>query len=144
MFRIVPAGFEVLLAHPGGPFWAKKDEGAWTIPKGLLDSQEPLEAAIREFVEETGFQPQGPFYPLGSVTQKAGKVVHGWAFEGECDPSKMKSNNVMTEWPKGSRQWISVPEVDRCEWFAPEIAKVKINPAQVDFVDRLAETLGAT
>lgn len=141
MFRRRGSGLEVLLAHPGGPFWRDKDNGAWTIPKGLLDGQETLEAACREFEEETGIKPEGPFLELGSITQKAGKIVHAWAWEGDADPATMSSNHVKTEWPKGSRQWITVPEVDRCDWFAPEIAKIKINSAQAELIDRLVAKL---
>jgi predicted NUDIX family NTP pyrophosphohydrolase len=138
MFRRKPA-LQVLLAHPGGPFWKNKDEGAWTIPKGQLDGQEPLDAAIREFKEETGMTPQGPYLDLGTVTQKAGKIVHAWGFEGDADTRKLHSDEVMVEWPHGSRQWHKVPEVDRCEWFSPEDAKIKINPAQAELIDRLVD-----
>lgn len=141
MFRRRGGHFEVLLAHPGGPFWANKDEGAWTIPKGLLDGQQPLEAARREFEEETGVQPEGPFIPLGSITQKAGKVVHAWAWEGDADPADMRSNDVRTEWPKGSGKWITVPEVDRCEWLSGDEARRRINPAQGELIDRLIAVL---
>jgi Predicted NTP pyrophosphohydrolase len=141
MFRHAGSGIEVLLAHPGGPFWRDKDEGAWTIPKGLLDGQETLEAACREFEEETGLQPRGPFIELGFITQKAGKIVHAWAWEGDADPATMTSNVVKTEWPKGSQKWITVPEVDRCAWFAPEDAKRKINAAQAELIDRLVAIL---
>ena len=141
MFRRIGSGIEVLLAHPGGPFWRDKDDGAWTIPKGLLDGQETLEAACREFEEETGVQPHGPFMELGFVTQKAGKIVHAWAWEGDADPATMTSNVVKTEWPKGSQKWITVPEVDRCEWFAPSDAKRKINSAQAELIDRLVAIL---
>ena len=141
MFRRNSPEIEVLLAHPGGPFWQNKDEGAWTIPKGMLDGQEPLVAACREFEEETGVSPRGPYIDLGSITQRAGKVVHAWAWEGDADPSEMRSNLVKTEWPKGSRRWITVPEVDRCEWFDPETAKKKVNAAQAELIDRLVEAL---
>src|SRR5579885_2435915 len=136
MFRKKPT-LEVLLAHPGGPFWARKDEGAWTIPKGLLDGQERLEAAKREFFEETGVRASGEFLDLGSVVQKSGKTVHAWAFEGNADPSKMKSNVIEIEWPSGSGKKIEIPEIDRCAWFLPDEAKRKINPAQRGFIDRL-------
>lgn len=144
MFRRRDGGsLEVLLAHPGGPFWADKDQGAWTIPKGLLDGEDPFEAACREFEEETGLDPQGPFIDLGFITQKAGKIVHAWGWEGDADPCTMSSNFVKTEWPKGSKKWITVPEVDRCEWFAPEEAKKKINFAQAELIDRLIQCLGS-
>jgi predicted NUDIX family NTP pyrophosphohydrolase len=136
MFRRKPE-LQVLLAHPGGPFWKNKDEGAWTIPKGLLDGQEPLEAAQREFQEETGVKPKGPFIDLGTITQRAGKVVHAWAFEGDADPAKMKSNEIEIEWPPNSGRTIKIPEVDRCEWFLPDEALKKINPAQKKLIERL-------
>jgi predicted NUDIX family NTP pyrophosphohydrolase len=136
MFRRKP-DLQVLLAHPGGPFWKNKDDGAWTIPKGLLDGQEPLEAAKREFQEETGLSPSGPFLDLGFITQKAGKIVHAWAFEGDADPATMKSNEIQIEWPAGSGRMIDIPEVDRCEWLSPKDAKRKINPAQVELIERL-------
>lgn len=141
MFRRTGNGFEVLLAHPGGPFWQNKDEGVWTIPKGLLDGEEPLIAAQREFREETGVEPQGPFLELGSIKQKSGKTVHAWAFEGDADPSTMRSNLIRVEWPHRSNKWISIPEVDRCEWFAPDQAQKKINPAQAELIARLADLL---
>ncbi|MEA2553562.1 MAG: hypothetical protein QOJ65_1738 [Fimbriimonadaceae bacterium] len=141
MYRRTPKGLEVLLAHPGGPFWENKDEGAWTIPKGLLDGEEPLVAAQREFFEETGVAPVGPFIDLGSITQKSGKQVHAWAWEGDADPATMHSNMITVEWPPRSGKRLSIPEVDRCEWFRPEQAKKKINPAQAALIDVLMEAL---
>ncbi len=141
MFRRNP-GLEVLLAHPGGPYWKTKDDGAWTIPKGLLDGQEPLMAAQREFEEETGFKPKGPFIDLGNIIQKSGKTVHAWAFEGDADPSQMHSNEIEIEWPTNSGKKIKIPEVDRCAWFSPQDAKKKINPAQRPLIDRLAKAIG--
>jgi predicted NUDIX family NTP pyrophosphohydrolase len=133
---------ELFLAHPGGPFWRGRDAGAWTIPKGLLDpGEEPLAAARREFFEETGVTPAGPFLPLGSVKQRAGKVVHAWAWEGDADPARVTSNTARAEWPRGSGRWISYPEVDRCEWFDPATARAKMNPAQAAFIDRLEALL---
>ena len=138
MFRRRGDAVEVLLVHPGGPFWAKKDHGAWTIPKGELDEGEDLLAtARREFEEETGLRPQGPFLPLGSVKQKGGKVVHGWAFEGDCDPAVVRSNTYRVMWPPGSGQWRTFPEVDRAEWFPLDEARRRINPAQAALVDAL-------
>ncbi len=111
LFRRSDGRLEVLLAHPGGPFWAGRDDGAWTIPKGgIHPGEDPLQAAIREFIEETGFQPTGPFIPLGHITQRSGKVVHAWAFEGDCNPSCLTSVTTMTEWPPRSGQMIEIPE----------------------------------
>lgn len=143
MFRRGPGGLEVLLAHPGGPFWARRDAGAWTIPKGLVGpGEDELTAARREFAEETGVQPSGPFVPLGSVRQKAGKTVHAWACEGDLDAAAIVSNTVRSEWPPRSGRWITYPEVDRCEWFAPAEARARINPAQAVLLVRLEEALG--
>jgi len=142
LFRRSGAGLEVFLAHPGGPFWRDRDLGAWTVPKGLLeDGEDPLSAAVREFEEETAIRPEGPFLPLGSVRQKAGKLVHAWAWEGEADPHRTKSNTMRAEWPRGSGRWLTFPEVDRCEWFDARTARQKINPAQAGLIDRLEATL---
>jgi predicted NUDIX family NTP pyrophosphohydrolase len=142
LFRRCPSGLELFLAHPGGPFWQHRDLGAWTIPKGLTEEgEDPLAAACREFQEETGFQPRGPFIPLGSVRQKAGKVVHAWAWEGDADPDAVSSNTMRTEWPRGSGRWLTFPEVDRCAWFEAKTAREKINPAQAEFIDRLEAEL---
>jgi len=132
----------VLLAHPGGPFWANKDAGAWTIPKGLVNpGEDQLAAARREFAEETGLHPDGPFLPLGSVRQKAGKVIHAWACEGDADPAAVTSNTMRVEWPPRSGEWVTIPEIDRCGWFEPAAARGKINPAQAELIDRLEEML---
>ena len=142
MFRRTGRGLEVLLVHPGGPFWAKKDLGAWTIPKGEPEEGEEERAtARREFEEETGLRAEGPFLPLGHVRQKGGKVVHAWAFEGECDPASVRSNTCKVQWPPGSGRWQEVPEVDRAEWFSPAEARRRINPAQAAFVDALQAAL---
>ena len=101
-----------------------------------------LTAALREFQEETGIHPGGPFIELGSVRQKAGKVVHAWAWEGDADPARVTSNTMKTEWPRGSGRWLTFPEVDRCAWFTPEVARAKINPAQAEFIARLELALG--
>jgi predicted NUDIX family NTP pyrophosphohydrolase len=142
MFRRREGGVEVFLAHPGGPFWKYKDAGAWTIPKGLVDEgEEPLDGACREFREETGIEPVGPFLPLGEIRQKAGKRVHAWAWEGDADPAATVSNEMKTEWPRGSGRWITFPEVDRCAWFTPDQARVRINPAQAELIARLEALL---
>ena len=142
LFRRRDGRLEVFLAHPGGPFWAGRDDGAWTVPKGLVEpGEDPLAAAIREFEEETGVHPTGPYLPLGSVRQKAGKVVHAWAWEGDADPARVTSNRMSVEWPPGTGQRVSFPEVDRCEWFDPAAARVKLNPAQAAFIDRLKAAL---
>ncbi len=138
LFRRVQGELEVLLAHPGGPFWTHRDEGAWTIPKGVLfPDEEPLAAARREFEEETGIHPQGPFLPLGSVRQKAGKTVHAWAWEGDADAETTTSNLMSTEWPRGSGRRITYPEVDRCAWFGLADAQTRINAAQWELIVRL-------
>ena len=142
LFRRGTTGLELFLAHPGGPFWQRRDGGAWTIPKGLAEEgEDALAAACREFKEETGLTPEGPFIPLGSVRQKAGKLVHAWAWEGDADPATITSNTMQTEWPRGSGQWLTFPEVDRCAWFDPSVARQKINPAQATFIDRLESEL---
>jgi predicted NUDIX family NTP pyrophosphohydrolase len=129
------AGLEVFLAHPGGPYWTNKDAGAWTIPKGLVEEGEDLiAAATREFEEETGFKLTGPFQDLGSITQKNKKIVHAWACEGDADPASVKSNTTRVKW---AGQWLTVPEVDRCQWFDPETSMRKINPAQAELILRL-------
>jgi predicted NUDIX family NTP pyrophosphohydrolase len=135
---------EVLLVHPGGPFWARRDAGAWSIPKGEYDAdEEPLAAARREFQEELGTAPpDGPTVELGEVRQKSGKLVRGWALTGDLDPAGIVSNTLKLEWPPRSGRLIEVPEVDRAEWFTLEDARARINPAQVALLDRLAAALG--
>ncbi|HEY2859389.1 MAG TPA: NUDIX domain-containing protein [Terracidiphilus sp.] len=140
LYRRRNGALEVFLAHPGGPFWAKKDAGAWTIPKGEYESDEaPLAAAKREFEEETGFRMDGAFFDLGEITQKSGKIVRAWAVEGDLDPAKLVSNFCEVEWPPRSRKMIEIPEVDRGAWFGLEEAKVKMFAAQLAFLDRLLE-----
>jgi predicted NUDIX family NTP pyrophosphohydrolase len=130
LFRRTPRGLEVFLAHPGGPFWAGRDGGAWTIPKGAVETGEDvLDAAKREFVEETGITPTPPFLPLGFIKQKA--------WEGDADPRAITSNSTKTEWPRGSGEWVTYPEIDRCAWFDAATAKQKINSAQAELIDRL-------
>jgi predicted NUDIX family NTP pyrophosphohydrolase len=143
MYRRSGDSVEVLLVHPGGPYWAKKDLGAWSIPKGEPDDDEdPLAAARRELAEETGCTPDGEFLPLGSVTQKGGKTVFAWAVAGSCDTAALRSNRVTMEWPPRSGKRIDYPEVDRADWFSPAEAKRKLNDAQAEFVDRLCAQLG--
>ena len=133
---------EVFLAHPGGPFWSKKDLGAWTIPKGEYEpDEEPLDAARREFEEETGFRPDGEFLDLGTVMQGSGKVVSAWGVEGDLDPDRLVSNFCEVEWPPRSRKIISIPEVDRGAWYSLDEAREKMFTAQVAFLDRLLQGL---
>ena len=142
LFRRTNGTLEVLLAHPGGPFWKHKDLGAWTIPKGVIDpGEEPLAAAQREFWEETGIASHGPYMPLGSIRQRAGKTVHAWAWEGDADATTVTSNTMRYEWPHRSGQWITVPEIDRCEWFDPLTAREKIKVAQAELITRLEALL---
>ena len=144
MYRRRAGALEVLVVHPGGPFFAKKDAGWWTIPKGLVaEGEEPLAAARREFEEETSFAADAREYlPLGEVKQKGGKTVVAWAFEGDCDAAACASNAFRVEWPPKSGAWQSFPEVDRAEWLSPDEARRKLNAAQTAFVDRLVAALG--
>jgi len=145
------SAFEVLLAHPGGPFFAKRDEGHWSIPKGEPDAQESdlLEVARREFAEEVGSQPPAigpngePPIELGTIVQKGGKLVHAWAIEGELDADAAASNTFEMEWPPRSGRRQVFPEIDRVAWFAPEEARRRLKPTQIPFVDRLLEALEA-
>lgn len=142
MFRRTAGYLELLLAHPGGPFWTGRDRGAWTIPKGGLHAGESaLEAARREFAEETGFDATEPFLSLGSVRQLSGKVVHAWAFEGDCDPAALVSISATTEWPVRSGRFISVPEIDRAKFFTVENARWSINVGQIPLIERLVTLL---
>jgi len=145
MYRHGPDGVEVFLVHPGGPFWARKDAGAWSIPKGeyLAESEDALDAARREFEEETGTLPRGEFAGLGSVKQPGGKVVAAWAFEGDADPAAIRSNTFTLEWPPKSGKQREFPEVDRAGWFPLHAAAEKILKGQLGFLQRLAELLGA-
>jgi predicted NUDIX family NTP pyrophosphohydrolase len=142
LFKLVDNAPRVLLAHPGGPFWARKDEGVWTIPKGEYErGEDALAAAIREFGEETGMEPEGDFQLLGEIVQKSGKVVTAWACEGDFDTATLVSNFCEIEWPRPSGKRLSIPEVDRAEWFTLGEARARINPAQTPFLDRLAAIL---
>jgi predicted NUDIX family NTP pyrophosphohydrolase len=146
LYRRLGGPLEVLLAHPGGPFWAKRDAGAWSVPKGEHDEgADPLAAARREFREETGHDlPAGEPISLGSVRQKGGKVVAVWAVEGDLDVAAARSNTFSMEWPPRSGQLREFPEVDRLEWFDLAAARAKILPSQAEFLDRLAEKLAAS
>lgn len=131
MYRRSGSEIEVFLVHPGGPFWAKKDKGAWTVPKGEFGPDEDaLQAAYREFTEETGFTPTGPFVELGTVRQKSGKVVTVWAFEGDCDPDQLVSNTCEIEWPPRSGRRMEIPEIDRGRWFTIEQAREYVREEQ--------------
>jgi predicted NUDIX family NTP pyrophosphohydrolase len=133
---------EVFLVHPGGPFWARKDLGAWSIPKGEFDPPEdPLGAARREFQEETGCSAEGPFLPLTPVKQGSGKIVHAWALEGDCDEARIQSNNFSIEWPPHSGKQQEFPEVDRAAWFRVDAAKTKILKGQSPLIDELQRIL---
>lgn len=142
VYRKAGPTIQVLIVHPGGPFWAKKDKGAWSIPKGEHDEGEPFDTAKREFREELGHDvPAGEYLELGTVKNKSGKVIHGWAVEGDVDVSAIKSNTFDMEWPPRSGQQQTFVEVDKAGWFTPDKAMAKLNPAQTDFVERLMEKL---
>ena len=142
MYRRADGELQVLLSHPGGPFFQSKDEGVWSIPKGEPEAGEDLLAAARrEFAEETGLAPQEPFIPLSPIQQKGGKVVHAWAFEGDCDPNCLFSNTFRMEWPPKSGREMEFPEMDKADFFSLEAAKRKINPAQVPLLDELLAIL---
>lgn len=142
LYRQRKGGLEVFLVHPGGPFWAKKDRGAWTLPKGeYANDEQPLDAAIREFKEETGFAIDGKFVELGTITQVSGKVVSAWACAGDVDAEELISNSCEVEWPPRSGRRITIPEVDRGGWFSLEEAKTRILPAQQPFLARLRRLL---
>jgi predicted NUDIX family NTP pyrophosphohydrolase len=144
MFRTSPA-LEVLLVHLGGPFWTKKDAGAWFVPKGEIEpGEDTLAAAKREFQEETGIEPKGPFLALGSVKHKSGKTVVAWAFRGDCDPSQIRSNTFRMEWPPRSGKMMEFPEIDRARFFTMEEARERIHSAEAEFLQRLAGLLSNT
>jgi predicted NUDIX family NTP pyrophosphohydrolase len=142
MYRIHDGNLQVLLAHPGGPFFKNKDEGAWSIPKGEVETGEDLlETAMREFKEETGFTPTGPYTVLTPVKQKGGKIVHAWAFEGDCDPGSIVSNTFTMEWPPRSGLQMEFPEIDRAAFFDLAAARRKIKSGQERLIDELEESL---
>jgi len=146
LYREVSGRLEVLLCHPGGPFWAKRDEGAWSIPKGEFeDGEDPLSAAKREFTEETGFTPVGEeFLPLEPIRQAGGKLVDAWALRCDLDPSGLKSNTFSLEWPPKSGRYQEFPEVDRAAWLDVEEASPKMLKGQLPFLDELQRKLRAT
>lgn len=138
LYRYKSNALEVFLVHPGGPFWMRKDEGAWSIPKGLIEENEdPMNAAQREFTEETGFKAEGELIALGQVKQPSNKMVHAWALEMDVDAGELKSNTFALEWPKGSGKIQEYPEADKGEWFNLERAKTKILKGQIVFLNRL-------
>ena len=142
MFRRGRGELQVLLVHPGGPFWKNKDLGAWTIPKGEHDAgEEALVAAAREFREETGIEPRGPFIALTPVKQSGGKVVAAWAFEGDSDAAAIRSNTFSLEWPRGSGRFQDFPEVDRAAWFSLDEARRKVLRGQVPLLEELASKI---
>jgi len=143
MYRHGDAGIEVLLVHPGGPFWARKDLGAWSIPKGeYSEAEDALAVARREFEEETGARPQGEPLPLGELVQPGRKIVTAWALAGDFDPSTLRSNLFEMEWPPKSGRRQSFPEVDRAQWFSPADARRKILKGQSEFISRLLTAIG--
>ena len=143
LYRVGAVGLEVLIAHPGGPLWARRDVGAWSIPKGLLEAgEEPFAAAEREFCEETGFElPSSTPLTLGHVTLASGKRVTAWGMEGDADPALLGGNLVEMTWPRGSGRRIRFPEIDVVAWVTPDVALEKLNPAQGEFVQRLTRRL---
>lgn len=139
MCRKAEAGLEVFLVHPGGPFWAKKDDGAWSIPKGEYEqTEDALDAAQREFHEETGFTATGAFLELGTIKQAGGKTITAWAFEGDCDPQHLKSNLCQIEWPPHSKRLIDIPEIDRGAWFSIPEARKRILKSQQPLLEVMA------
>ena len=142
MYRVRDGKLEFLLAHPGGSFWRNKDTAAWTIPKGEIKADEsPLVAARREFEEETGVTPEGDFIELAPIKQRSGKIVHAWAFAGDCDPTKIRSNTFDIEWPPKSGHFETCPEIDRAEFCTLAQAKKKIMPAQFPLLEELERKL---
>lgn len=144
LYRFRNKHLEVFLVHPGGPFFLKKDAGAWSIPKGeFLDEEEGLAAAKREFLEETGFNLHGKFVELAPVKQKSGKIVYAWAIEGDLDEKKIQSNVFEIEWPPKSGKLKKFPEIDKGDWFDIETAKLKMNPAQAELLEELSIKVAA-
>lgn len=145
LFRYRAGRLQLLLVHPGGPYWERKDEGVWSIPKGLFEeNEEPLEAARREFAEETGFEAAGEFIGLGELVQPSKKIVHAWALQGDLDTTRIKSNTFTLEWPPDSGHIEGYPEIDKGEWFDVDEARRKITRGQLGFIDRLIDRLKAS
>ncbi len=143
LYRLAGDEVEVLIAHPGGPFWARRDAGAWTFPKGLVeDGEDPQQTARREFIEEIGIDPGDDLISLGSITQSSGKVVSAWAARGDFEPAELESDLIEVEYPRGSGRLIRFPEIDRVMWAGPGVAAEKLNPAQRDLVTRLLSQIG--
>jgi predicted NUDIX family NTP pyrophosphohydrolase len=143
MFRKRDATLQILLVHPGGPFWKNKDAGSWSIPKGEYgEGEDPLDAAKREFHEETGLEANGEFIPLGQMKQSSGKAITAWALEGDCSPAAIRSNTFSIEWPPKSGRQQEFPEVDRADWFSLNDARTRMVKGQLGFLDRLAERIG--
>lgn len=144
LYRYRNKTLQVFLVHPGGPFWAKKDTGAWSIPKGEFTAKEdPLLAAKREFQEETGYEPKGNFLPLTPIKQSSGKIIHVWALKGDLDPTAIRSNTFTIEWPPKSGRQQEFPEIDRAEWFTLQEAREKIVSGQAGFLKELESLLSA-
>ena len=142
LYKFNDGALHVFLVHPGGPIWKNKDAGAWSIPKGEFnDDEDGLQAAIREFKEETGKEINGSFISLGTIKQKSGKLVFAWAVEGDIDASTIQSNTFQLQWPPNSGKWITVPEVDKGQWFSIEEARQKMNVAQADLLQELVKKL---
>ena len=145
LFRRPHGTLEVLLGIQADPYWTGRHDGAWTIPKGgIHPGEDPLQTAIREFTEETSFVPAGPFLALGQITQRSGKLVYAWAFEGDCDPARVSSIRTTTEWPPRSGRIIEIPEIDRVAFFSLDDARRAINVAQAELLDRLRHALRST
>ncbi|HAA10271.1 MAG TPA: NUDIX hydrolase [Cytophagales bacterium] len=142
LFRLKQGYLEVLLVHPGGPFFKNKDLGSWSIPKGEFKDESPLQAAIREFKEETGFEVKGDFLELTPIKQRSGKMVYAWALEGDLETSQIQSNTFELEWPPKSGKIQRFPEIDHADWFSVGVARQKINGNQVPFIDQTISLLG--
>ena len=142
LYRFTNNNIEFFIVHPGGPFWAKKDSGAWSIPKGIIeDTEDPLGAAIREFEEETGIKISGNFIALAPVKMKNGKIIYAFAVEHDIDPTQLSSNTFMIEWPPKSGKQMEFPEIDKGEWFDTETCKTKLNDSQTPFIDELLKII---